>query len=225
MSQTLSVAVKPPEGHTVWVACGRCGKVTCHTALTLVATSDGSPGGEIQVWDDYLSIQCGGCRTVSFCVQSSSSEGIEYDPEAGKERLAVTNRVYPNRIAGRSELEHSQLLPYATYRVYQETRIAICNGQPVLAGIGIRAIIETVCKEQSAAGRDLKAKIDDLANKGVVTKDGAMILHSLRFMGNDAAHEVKAHTEEELITALDIAEYTLKGVYILPKIAEKLPKK
>jgi len=102
---------------------------------------------------------------------------------------------------------------------------AIGNDQPVLAGIGIRAIIETVCKERSAKGKDLKEKIDDLANLGVVTKDGAKILHSLRFMGNDAAHEVKAHTNEELITAIDVAEYTLKGVYILPKLADKLPKK
>jgi hypothetical protein len=109
--------------------------------------------------------------------------------------------------------------------VYSETRTALANDQPVLAGIGIRAIVETVCKDQSAAGNNLMEKIDDLARKGVVTPDGAKILHSLRFMGNDAAHEVKAHAEADLMTALDVVEYLLKGVYILPRLAAKLPKK
>ncbi|MBX3640262.1 MAG: DUF4145 domain-containing protein [Nitrosomonas sp.] len=225
MSQTRTVAVRPPQGHEVWLACGTCGKVTCHRTLTLVATSDESPDGDIQVWDDYLTVQCGGCRTVSFCVQSSCSEGLEWNPRTEQEELSVTNRVYPNRIAGRSELEHSQLLPYATYRIYEETRTAISNDQPVLAGIGIRAIVETICKERAAKGGNLKEQIDDLAAAGIITEDGAQILHSLRFMGNSAAHEVKAHSQDELIIALDVAEYSLKGVYILPKLAEKLPKK
>ena len=59
----------------------------------------------------------------------------------------------------------------------------------------------------------------------MVTPDGAKILHSLRFMGNDAAHEVEAHPEADLMTALDVVEYLLKGVYILPRLAAKLPKK
>ena len=225
MSQTRTVSVRPPKGQEVWVACGTCGKVTCHITLTLVATSDESPDGGIRVWDDYLTIQCGGCHTVSFCVQSRFSEDVEYNPRTEQEELSVTHRVYPNRIAGRSELDGSQLLPHATYRVYEETLAAISNHQPVLAGIGIRAIVETICKERSANGKDLKEKIDDLASTGVITNDGAKILHSLRFMGNSAAHEVKAHSNDELITALDVAEYLLKGVYILPKLAEKLPQK
>ena len=224
MSQTLTVSVRPPQDREVWLACGKCGKVTCHRALTLVATSDESPDGDIQVWDDFLTVQCGGCRTVGFCVQSYCSEGREWNPRTNQEELSITNRVYPNRIAGRSELEHSQLLPYGTYRIYEETRTAISNDQPVLAGIGIRAIVETICKDRKAKGKDLKEQIDDLAAIGIITKDGATILHSLRFMGNSAAHEVKAHSQDELVTALDVAEYSLKGVYILPKLADKLPK-
>ena len=225
MSQTRKVSVKPPPDREVWLACGTCGKVTCHRTLTLVATSDESTDGNIQVWDDYLTVQCGGCRTVSFCVQSSCSEEREWDPRTEQEELSITNRVYPNRIAGRSELEHSQLLPYVTYRIYEEARTAISNDQPVLAGIGIRVIVETICKERAAKGINLKAQIDDLAATGIITKDGAKILHSLRFMGNSAAHEVKAHSQDELVIALEVAEYSLKGVYILPKLAEKLPKK
>lgn len=225
MSETSTVTVKSPQGRDVWLPCGTCGNVTCHHAITLVETSDSSPDGDIQVWSEYMTVQCGGCKSVSFCVQSSCSEDRIFNPETEKEELVVTSRVYPNRIAGRAQLEHAYLLPHVIYKVYEETRSALASDQPVLAGIGIRAIIETVCKDRAAAGKDLMQKIDDLAAKGVVTLDGAKILHSLRFMGNEAAHEVKAHSQADLLTALDVAEYLLKGVYILPKLASDLPKK
>jgi len=60
---------------------------------------------------------------------------------------------------------------------------------------------------------------------GVLTKDGADILHSLRNMGNDAAHEVKPHSEVELNVAFDVVENLLENVYLLPQKAKKLPKK
>lgn len=225
MSRSASVEVRSPEGQQIWIACGTCGKVTCHQVLTVVATSDESPDGDITAWDNFLCVQCGGCKTVSFCVESSCSEDMVFNPRTEQEEFAVSTRVYPSRIAGRSELEHSRLLPYGVYRIYEETRAALCNDLPVLAGIGIRAIVETVCKDRGANGRDLKQKIDALVPLGVITPDGAKIMHSLRFMGNEAAHEVKAHSQEELSTAFDVGEYLLKGVYILPKLAAKLPKK
>jgi hypothetical protein len=122
-------------------------------------------------------------------------------------------------------LEHVALLPHNIHMVYEETRAALAADQPILAGIGIRAIIETVCKDQSAAGNNLMQNIDDLVTKGVVTPAGAEILHSLRFIGNEAAHEVKVHSQRDLLIALDVAEYLLKGTYILPKLAANLPKK
>ena len=51
----------------------------------------------------------------------------------------------------------------------------------------------------------------------------ATILHNLRFMGNAAAHEMKAHSIQEISTALDIVEILLQNVYVLPKLAEVLP--
>jgi len=169
VSETLKTTVKPTQGVDVWIPCSYCGKATCHHALSFVATVDESPDGDVQVWDNYYILQCGGCKTISFCEQSSNSEDEVFDPQSEELSLAVTTRVYPSRIAGRSNLEHDYLLPYPVNKVYAETRKALANDQPILAGIGIRAIVETVCKNKSAAGDNLEKKIDDLANKGVVT--------------------------------------------------------
>jgi hypothetical protein len=59
-------------------------------------------------------------------------------------------------------------------------------------------------------------QIDDLTKQGVLTTDGAAILHKLRTLGNTAAHEVKPHTQKQLGLALDVVEHLLMGVYVLP---------
>jgi hypothetical protein len=56
-----------------------------------------------------------------------------------------------------------------------------------------------------------------------VTKDGADILHRIRGMGNQAAHEQKAHTEAQLVAAFEVVEHMLKGVSIIPSHASSLP--
>jgi hypothetical protein len=85
-----------------------------------------------------------------------------------------------------------------------------------LAGIGIRAIVETVCKDKESSGRNLASKIDDLVTQGVLTRDGANILHKLRTLGNESAHEVTPHDNVQLGLALDVVDHLLTGVYILP---------
>lgn len=78
-------------------------------------------------------------------------------------------------------------------------------------------MIETVCKENNAEGRNLLLRIDDLVAKNILTPAGSTILHKIRTLGNDSAHEVKPHSEKQLGLAMDVAEHLLTDVYILPK--------
>lgn len=80
-----------------------------------------------------------------------------------------------------------------------------------------------MCKEKSIAGRNLEVKINNLASRGLITPEAATILHSLRFMGNKAAHEIKAHNEAEMNAAFDVIEILLQSVYVLPRRARQLP--
>jgi hypothetical protein len=38
--------------------------------------------------------------------------------------------------------------------------MALSSQAPVLAGIGLRALLESVCKEKNATGRDLRANVN-----------------------------------------------------------------
>jgi hypothetical protein len=104
--------------------------------------------------------------------------------------------------------------------IYKETIQALSNNSPVLAGIGLRALIETICKEKNAEGRNLFLKIDDLVAKQILTPTGSTILHKIRTLGNDAAHEVKPHSEKQLGLAMDVVEHILNDVYIIPSKVE-----
>lgn len=221
MSKTASVKVVDPKGKEVWAACSSCGKETAHKVLVDVEEHDATPDGDMQVWNSYHVVQCGGCKTVSFCEESRCTEDLEWD-EQGKAVLSVTQKLFPGRLAGRPLLDDIYDLPHGVARIYRQTHEALCGKLSILAGMGLRAILEAVCSERKAEGKSLYDRIQTLANQGVVTREGANILHSIRLLGNKAAHETKANTEEELFAAFDVIEHLLKAVYIIPRKARKL---
>lgn len=111
---------------------------------------------------------------------------------------------------GRKTLEDSgYYLPNKVEQIYKETIQTLSDNSPILAGIGLRALIETVCKENEAEGDNLFKKIDDLVTKDILTPAGSVILHKIRTLGNDATHEVEPHSETQLGLAMDVAEHLL----------------
>jgi len=225
MSSRIKIRIEDASGKEIWIPCGECDRETCHKVLTWVATTDESPSGDVQVWNDYIIVECNGCKSLSFCHEYRCSEDTYYDNETESEELVTTYKYYPSRMAGRQMMQESYLLPHGVYKIYEEAIGASCNKFQILTGAGIRSIVEAVCIDKGMTGKDLQDKIDGLASAGLITSDGAKILHNLRFMGNEAVHKLKAHSEEEIGAAFDVVEYLLTGVYVLPKKAAKLPKK
>ena len=112
------------------------------------------------------------------------------------------------------------MLPDPVQPLYTESHSALISKLRVLAGIGMRAVVEAVCKHEAAAGKDLEKRIESLVEKGLIATEDGRILHSLRFMGNQAAHE-----DDELATAFAVVEPLLQGVYVIQRKAKRLPKK
>lgn len=206
------------QGEKVWVPCGKCSGDTLHNVLFSADKHDEDDDG-FWTLDSYQIIQCQGCTAISFrnYLNDAMSEG--------REEKGTVEEIYPSRVAGRHMLRSAHILPQNISSIYKETHQALCGKQPILAGIGIRALLEAVCKEKAAKGKNLEQKIDNLEQNGILTKTGAEILHSLRILGNVSAHEVKPHSENTLGIAMDVIEHLLNDVYILPKLSEKLPKR
>jgi hypothetical protein len=207
------------QGQTSQLPCAACNAQTYH----LVAKSVDIEMGLLSVnsYEHFQIIQCQGCRSFSFCKVSKITD---FEGAKGLRPTLKTRRdLYPPRVPGHKLIAES-FLPESVSQVYAETYKALCNEQPVLAGIGVRALIEAVCQERNATGKTLEQKIDGLVNLNLLTSDSAKFLHNLRVIGNQAAHKVKPHSEEKLSAAMKIIEHLLEAVYVIPKYGNKLSK-
>jgi hypothetical protein len=203
------------------VVCKHCDTETNHKVCSSVKSCWGNE--DIQGVDIYEIICCSGCDQISFRIESSNSEDFEPDPDdAGRCVYLETEEIYPSRLMGRTALKDIYSLPEKVRSIYKETHAALCMKLKILAGIGIRALVEAVCSEESAGGSNLEDKIDNLVEKDILSKKHAIILQKTRFIGNRAAHEIKAPTDTELDVVFDIVENLLETVYIIPKKAERL---
>ncbi len=201
------------------VVCIRCDTETNHTVCGSVEVSWGNE--DIQGVDTNEIIRCSGCDSISFRIGSSNSEDFDYGEE-GVCSYPETEQIYPSRLMGRTALEDIYSLPDKVRLIYKETHAALCTKIKILSGIGMRALVEAVCSEEAARGKNLETKIDELVIKGVLTKRNAAVLHRTRLLGNRAAHETEIASDAELDVAFDIVENLLETVYIIPKKAERL---
>lgn len=195
---------------TIKLLCANCKRATNHQILYEDKQNGSDDDVGLSWYERSCMVKCLGCDHVALYQEYSDSEMA---PEAREE-------IYPDPVAGREPVRDYYFLPVQLREIYLETLRALDTKQLILTGIGIRAVVETVCQERKANGQNLKKKIDDLHTQGVLTKDGAELLHTLRVMGNTAAHEVKPHSKDELAIAIDVLDHLLLGVYILPKHAK-----
>lgn len=215
-----SVELNKSVGEEYFVPCERCSVETAHKVVVSADVSGTFYPEGIKYWEQYQIIQCQGCKSISFRKDYQNTDDVDYfekDDGTVDAELVHHEEIYPSRIAGRQKLKRSWLLPSGVSRIYDETHGALSNKLTILAGIGIRALIEAVCIEKNTAGANLKQKIDDLVHKGFLTQAGAEILHQLRALGNEAAHDIKPQSEDSLDLAMDVVENLLQGVYVLPE--------
>ena len=202
--------------NSILVRCKSCRRETRHS---LVADAE-------QVCEDehggrqkfiYQLIRCKGCETVS-CREIRVTPN--QTDEKGESLYEVT--LYPPRAAGYQWLEHIRHLPGPVERVYREIVGALNAELPLLATIGLRALIEAVCHDARAKGKNLESLIDSLADLGVLSKAQATTLYSPRLVGTPATHQMSAPDSAELTAALRITETILETLYVIPKLKQDI---
>lgn len=163
-------------------------------------------------------IRCRGCEKISFRYVFSDFESA-YPIADDEWEVPRTIKTYPRFIANHKALEGTDCVPDLVREIYEETLLAIQEEAATLAGLGLRGTIEAVCNERQINGKDLKARISKLATQGWISQKDAERLHAIRFLGNDAAHEIKRPTKAQIEVALRIIEHLIVTVYILDDAA------
>lgn len=191
--------------------CRSCGSETNHTILS---EHNESHREEYACDYAYQVTECMGCETKAFRSIFRDLESA-YQVDENEWEIPTSIDVYPKFIKGHRSLNTDFCLPPVVGRIYNEVLVAIQEEALILAGLGLRGAIEAVCNDLNIRGKNLEIRISKLANAGNISQKDAARLHGIRFLGNDAAHEIKKPKKEQLSVALKIVEHLLSSVYIL----------
>lgn len=114
---------------------------------------------------------------------------------------------------------------------YEEIFNAYTNRSLILCTIGIRAIIEKFCDIVGIKKGDklndgttiqfIYHKVLALFQRGYITENHLNYLQFYREMGNEATHELKIPTNEEIENALNIIAHTIDTIFLTNQSKEK----
>jgi hypothetical protein len=170
---------------------------------------------------NYQICQCNGCEAIRFRY-TYWNEAEDYRPESGE--IEEHEVLYPEAPKAERKPILMDLFPDSVQRIYEETIKAFNAGALILAGAGLRAIVEAICLERNLKG-NLEDKIDALVSGGLLARTQADLLHEERYIGNAAIHEIKTPAKRDIIDGLGIIEGLLNTIYVLPEHAKRLKAK
>jgi hypothetical protein len=198
--------------------CNACSGVTWHNvifnkSLGLPLYDRDREGDDAfgEIDERWELLQCLGCDNITLRVTSGY-------PWAEEEEILF----FPERTSGHHQQKHYNKLPPKLKALYDETLTAYNRGSLLLCTAGIRALLEGLCadrgitegpNEQGKSVKNLEGKINGLAS--IVPSGIVKNLHGLRFLGNQALHELEIPNKPNLELALTVIEDVLNVVYDL----------
>lgn len=203
----------------IWADCKKCAKSTRHEIL--FSHHIGPQKDEYPDAETWQVVRCQGCYNVGFRYQYDDYAAV-YEVDEGVYEHETSVSMYPKTIPNHKNLDSTHLLSDVIRNVYKQTLSACSEEAYVLASVGLRATIEATCNHLKISGNTLERRIDQLFKGGYVSNSDKKWLHAIRFLGNDAAHEILEPKKSELLVALEIVEHLLNSVFILESKARKL---
>lgn len=123
---------------------------------------------------------------------------------------------YPKPACSRCP-EHT---PEVLERLFLQASNALKRGDADASGAMSRKVLDNstqqLLAEDAAKDRTINARIDALAEKGMLTSELAQWAHEIRLSGNDAVHDLDPYTIDEAGELLTFVELYLTYIYTLP---------
>lgn len=196
----------------LWNHCSSCNQKTKHTVLFVKSKFDRDEIMEYGI-THFQIVECNGCETICFRSEIHDYYAIENDEEG------VTIETFPPDLQNYEPLRGVYNLPTKIKDVYNQTLLAFKGKSFLLTGVGFRAVIEAICIEEKIKGNNLEQRINNLVKNKLITEKEADRLHSIRFLGNDAVHDMEIPKEDKLYLVLSIIDHLLKNLYLIDKAA------
>jgi hypothetical protein len=207
--------------------CGHCGIdalmfIVCEGEHTI--TENYKSLGALWFTDFYQLLLCPSCNSVNAIKTSYDSENtIPVDEDEEEYYGVVVEYLFPSIKSG-----NFKNLPSLVEKSYA-IAIKLKRLEPIASVIFSRKSLEAICVDQKATGRDLKDRIDNLAQKGAIPTLLQNAAHSVRLLGNEGAHELDAEVSvddaETLLALCDaIIGYVYEAPQLIHRIEERLAK-
>lgn len=214
------------EGEIIKTHCISC-KV--HTNQLVRAKYKPKEQADYELYEnnEYCVTECLGCNNISFIHQKWDNDKESLD-ENGEPLKVASIFMEDERWFEDYEFLNEQdmdALPATIYNLYEELMEAMQHQSSLLAGVGLRMLIEAVCIQQKIPGRKLNLKIKNLLERGFISKKEFEVLDKLREIGNVSAHQIKGPSDSLLEAALFAINHLLRSIYVVHKRTKRLRRK
>ena len=229
MKSSIKYTENSKKGTVCNTFCNKCHIVTKHHIIFDVQERGQEYEDGISWIDDYQIIKCDNCKTISFRKDGWFSEYQDYDNDGSYEEL------YPYSEEKTRKEKKYKKLPFLITGIYNEVIIAYNNKLKILSSVGIRSILDGICRDKKINSgivldkngkehrkTNLEGKIYGLLQNQLINKTQSDALHELRFIGNSAIHELDEPPIKDIQTALDIIEHMIDDIYEMPFKCKRL---
>ena len=157
---------------------------------------------------------CAGCDEVTFEWQQFERQDEKWEDVLGgyfptrEEEDSVQRKFFKN-------------LNPELNRLYAEVVTCFNEGCLLLCTIGLRGLIEGVCRDKCPTEGNLERKINGLV-KFLPSLNLIEALHGFRVVGNNAAHELEALNRDDAKAAIEVLEDVLNYLYDLDYRASQI---
>lgn len=168
---------------------------------------------DMQEYFDWILLSCPVCKKVSL--EQKYSNEFEYNPNT-KTYVEYVDLLYP-------ECNVNYLGVPEEIKSALEAALKVKNIDISICLLSLRRVLEAICKEQGAEGKNLDSMIKNMLDKGIlpeVMNDACWIIRQL---GNDAAHAGKIRVyKSDVEQTIDFLKTIIQYLYTLPVQMDRL---
>lgn len=188
-----------------------------HSRAYQYVAGEGTPMEAVMFWEEYRYRFwiCRGCDTATLEEAYTDEATVDHNFEQVWE-----STLHPKRARRDWPVKRFRQLDEKLASIYREVIESFNAELSILCAVGLRALLEGVCADKGATGRHLVEKINELEEH--LPSNIVESLHSFRFMGNEAAHELQAARQGDLRLAIEVMEDLLNYLYELDYKARTL---
>lgn len=212
------------EDKKTTVHCNQCGRSTEHRVLhdeDCSVTEEVDQHISVTAYEWNRLLMCAGCKTVSMERITGHSE--DWDPETGQSNCR--QEYFPPRTYRPTPRWLDELtIPAYVRSSLAEIYVAVQNDVRGLAGMGIRALLESLMIKTVGDNGTFAANLDAFVSAGHVSRGQKEMFESTLELGHAAMHRGFVPSGAAVVACLDATEHVVQSLYVFPARSAELRK-